>query len=275
MEDFMNKIFYKYRFINDYTMDSIENHYFFYSKPEYFNDLFDTLIPNDFTATPEDILNWGMKFNQNPLVVFYLYQNIGLLTEKTFLDKMKKAMEKFRNSCYVFCVSETCNNNVMWGNYGNSNSGICLGYESHFKCNTYLFEIDKEIINPFIVYDNDKPYAVLTKVDYDKKLLTAYNPFKHDIKAVRLGFLSKDPSWAYENEYRSILVDYLNKNFDPKIPYKVNILKEIIFGAKVSDNDIEKIVNIIKKNYSIRNINFFKMGIDTSMNLIRNRFEIS
>jgi len=85
----------------------------------------------------------------------------------------------------------------------------------------------------------------LTKVDYDRKSLEAYNPFKHDMATVHQGFLSKDPKWSYENEYKSIIVDYCNKYFDQKIPYKTNILKEIIFGAKTTEDDINKIVNII------------------------------
>jgi len=44
------------------------------------------------------------------------------------------------------------------GTYGDLNSGICLGYESLFKYNTYLFEIERELINPFIIHDNGKIY---------------------------------------------------------------------------------------------------------------------
>jgi hypothetical protein len=54
-------------------------------------------------------------------------------------------MEEFRDSCYAFCVSEYFNNTVMWGNYANSNMGICLGYESEYRYNTHSLEIEKEI----------------------------------------------------------------------------------------------------------------------------------
>ncbi|MCL2480281.1 MAG: DUF2971 domain-containing protein [Spirochaetaceae bacterium] len=271
----MSKIFYKYRCINDYTLDSIEKNYFYFSRPVCFNDLSDCFIPNDFTATPEDVLEWGAQFELDPLIVFFLFLNINILNKKSFLEKMEKAMEAYRNSCYIFCVSETFDNIDMWDAYGNSNSGICLGYESLLKCNNYLFEIDKEIINSFIVWDDNRPHAVLTKVDYGKKLLLPYNPFKHDIKPIREGFLGKDSKYSYENEYRSILVDYSNKNFDQKIPYKKNILKEIIFGANTNDNDINKVINIVSKTYDLKNINFFKINkIDTSMNLIRNEYKI-
>jgi hypothetical protein len=79
----MGKIFYKYRAINDHTLESIERSYFYFTKPKDFNDLFDTLIPNDFTATPEDVINWGLKFQSDLLVkpsaVLYLYNKISLL----------------------------------------------------------------------------------------------------------------------------------------------------------------------------------------------------
>jgi hypothetical protein len=269
----MRKIFYKYRSINDYTLDSIKNNYFYFTQPKDFNDLFDTLIPNDFTATPEDVINWGWKFQQNPLVVLYLYQNIALLKESKFLDNMKRGMEKFRDSCYVFCVSEDFDNSVMWGNYANSNSGICLGYETEFKCNTYLLEITQKIVNPFVIYEDNRIYSVLTKVDYSRTNLDPYNPFKHNSKTVHDGFLNKDPKWSYEHEYRAILVDYIHTKINQKISYQKDILKEIIFGARTKIDDKKKIISIVNTNYNITNIRFYDIEINNTMHLYKKEID--
>jgi hypothetical protein len=268
----MNKIFYKYRKINDLTIDSLKNHYFYLANPSNFNDLDDTLIPNEFKASFDEIINWGEKFDQHPAVVSFLAKNPSYLNSPTFLKKMAKIPEKIRGLCHIFCVTEESDNNIMWEKYGDLNAGICIGYESVFKADNYLLEIVRDIGNHFVVYDpNDenKIYLVLTKVKYDRTSLEPYNPFKHDTAKVRSGFLSKAPKWSDENEYRAIIMDLLDTNFDPKIPYNKSILKEIIFGSKRQKSKKIKVITTIQQNYNIKNINFFEMHIDESMNLIK------
>jgi len=210
----MQKIFYKYRDISDpKTIDSLEKHYFYLVSPTKFNDSDDTLIPNEFKASFDEIIKWGVKFNQHPAVVSFLAKNPSYLNSDKFLKKMAGIPEKIRELCHILCLTEETDNKTMWERYGVSHTGICFGYESVYKENTYLLEIEKDIENPFVVYDPDdenKIYLVLTKVRYDRTNIEPYNPFIHDVETVRSGFLSKAPKWADENEYRAIIIDLFN-----------------------------------------------------------------
>lgn len=84
----------------------------------------------------------------------------------------------------VYCVSELCDDILMWSHYADSHRGICLEFDghgplmAHAQCVTY----SKDRV-PLNVYDDDK----LTGVD--KALLT------------------KSDRWCYENEWRLIRHD--------------------------------------------------------------------
>ena len=47
--------FYKYKSINDFTLDSLKNKYFYYSRQEQLDDPFDMYTPVDTLKTDEEI----------------------------------------------------------------------------------------------------------------------------------------------------------------------------------------------------------------------------
>ena len=47
--------FYKYKSINDFTLDSLKNKYFYYSRQEQLDDPFDMYTPVDTLKTNEEI----------------------------------------------------------------------------------------------------------------------------------------------------------------------------------------------------------------------------
>lgn len=50
-----NNTFYKYKSINDFTLDSLKNKYFYYSRQEQLDDPFDMYTPVDTLKTNEEI----------------------------------------------------------------------------------------------------------------------------------------------------------------------------------------------------------------------------
>ena len=50
-----NNTFYKYKPINDFTLDSLKNKYFYYSRQEQLDDPFDMYTPVDTLKTNEEI----------------------------------------------------------------------------------------------------------------------------------------------------------------------------------------------------------------------------
>lgn len=61
------KIFYKFKNITDYSLDSMKNRYFYFSIPRQLNDPKDCRIPICYEATDEDIYNWIAHINRNLL----------------------------------------------------------------------------------------------------------------------------------------------------------------------------------------------------------------
>ena len=69
----MSKIFYKFKNINEYTIDSIKNKYFYFSTPQQLNDPVDCRTPFCYDATNLEILEWikhakkmGRLIGENP-----------------------------------------------------------------------------------------------------------------------------------------------------------------------------------------------------------------
>ena len=69
----------------------------------------------------------------------------------------------------------------------------------------------------------------------------------------------KKTLWSFEKEYRSVIISPLHRYEDLKIYYPDEVLSEIIFGYMIADDDIRKVLEIIRKNYkNYENIKFYK-----------------
>ena len=55
LRSMQNNTFYKYKSINDFTLDSLKNKYFYYSRQEQLDDPFDMYTPVDTLKTNEEI----------------------------------------------------------------------------------------------------------------------------------------------------------------------------------------------------------------------------
>jgi len=54
--------------------------------------------------------------------------------------------------------------------------------------------------------------------------------------------------------YRSVIISPKHRYKDLKIYYPDEVLSEIIFGYKTPEEDIQKVINLIKYNYTISSI---------------------
>jgi hypothetical protein len=80
-------------------------------------------------------------------------------------------------------------------------------------------------------------------------------------------FITKSSHWSYEKEVRAIIKSDSKKLLkDDADNYYYNIerdwIKEVVFGCKVSNKEIEKAVRLIKRA-GYRNILIKKMSIDS------------
>lgn len=60
----------------------------------------------------------------------------------------------------------------------------------------------------------------------------------------------KKPLWSFEKEYRSVIISPWHRYDDLKIYYPDEVLSEIIFGYRTSNEDVQRVITLIKENYS-------------------------
>jgi hypothetical protein len=253
----MDKVFYKYRPVNDNTLDSISNNYFYCSQPSQLNDKNDSILPINYEITTDTLLSWVSRNG------FYAYKdlflkNLNLFSDSSFLNKLKNGHKYTNEKLRIFCLSECWDESEMWGHYADSNKGICLGYKSYFNHNAYLIKVEKQN-NLFIVYDGDKKVMVLLKVIYDKTEIHPFNLFQGNQDALIEAFRTKEPKWSYEKEYRIVFMNTSDIDENKKIKYDKRDLVEVIFGFRTPKDKMLEIYNIIKDKYDINRISFYKI----------------
>ncbi len=302
----MSKIFYKFKNINPYTIDSIKNKYFYFSTPQQLNDPKDCRTTLCYDASNSEILNWikhakkmGKVLGENPSsfpfdTVDKVRKNISStdILKKIFENAENDAANKF----HLLSLTDDINNIKMWKHrdYCHNFSGICIGYfsEQIQKTNfdSYFIKVKENIParSPYFLRYNSDYYFVLKKVEYDNDRLHCYNPFKeqydkkfmlklgsenYNSQNIKYNLFHKTESWRYENEYRGFY--YCIENDNSKVYYDESILESISFGFNVSETDIADIVDCIKSNYNnFSKIKFYKV-IESDNSIIRTEMKIT
>ncbi|MGF1689630.1 DUF2971 domain-containing protein [Photobacterium kagoshimensis] len=162
-------------------------------------------------------------------------------------------------NCFrVLCVTTAYDNHLMWAHYA----------DQHYGC---VIELEKLYVN--------KPYLLKKgKVRYHENIEPLSNPLDMllygETKAVkelmvRDIIFSKRSNWEYEEEYRFMFsesfgsitstLDMQNNNFKTTaedqpdklftdVPISKDFVKSIIFGARTSIEEIDKILNVLSEN---------------------------
>ena len=65
-----NNTFYKYKPINDFTLDSLKNKYFYYSRQEQLDDPFDMYTPVDTLKTNEEIKELFRRVPETAAIIY-------------------------------------------------------------------------------------------------------------------------------------------------------------------------------------------------------------
>ncbi len=257
-------IFYKYKTINDYTLDSLKNKYFYYSRQEQLDDPFDMYTPVDTLKTNKEIKEY---FRRDP-------ETATLQTIDSFKKKQKQSEydenlhRKFfevTQMFHVLSLTPICDNDAMWALYADNYKGLAIGYkvgveeDKRFislgkkrKINTqrnFLLEQGKERF-----YENPDLRIILSPIIYDISKLKKFTPLMSDPLEMLENVYIKKTLWAFEEEYRSVIISPKHRYDDLKIYYPDEVLSEIIFGYKTPEEDIQKVINLIKYNYTNNDI---------------------
>jgi hypothetical protein len=178
----------------------------------------ETRIKTKKETEKEVVRNYSLESLKNGTVSFAhidLFNDpceIALENDKNLLEiKQSEYYELYKYYFRVFCFSETYTNPIMWGHYGNSHQGFCVGYEAADISN--IPEYKNSLASEKVNYVDKIPPLTDKQIEQGEALYY------------------KDKEWSYEKEYRASIALHDRENWEiEKSEYweaKENWLKDI------------------------------------------------
>ncbi|MGE7694383.1 DUF2971 domain-containing protein [Lysinibacillus sp. NPDC094177] len=249
---------YKYQPINDTTCKTLLEQQIWLSKRCLLNDPFES---NPLNHEEKNVHNILSKYTE-PLEG--AIKSEFIMEEHRMLDRI--IANKIEGS-YIHAVigsfSTTNNNYVLWGNYAEKNSGICVEYDLK---TSYLFEEKKENeINP-LNYLFPVEYKT-TRSDISDMIEAAslnHSGSEKTRVAELISLLEKHPDWAYEDEWRIILPPSIHKELD-KNGVKISFMKPsaIYLGLNFKEEYLQQIKDYVER----QKIHLYQSEINNSKDI--------
>jgi hypothetical protein len=283
MEQLLNKLYdegnlkvrilYKYRSCNENSLDLLRTGRIWFSTPSDLNDPFDCRLRLPTSITNADIESvrgrlagvapFDLKIQSPRKVAEYVgaAQELPALTRlgliaiqfgftallkhirrieahddswvRDLISMARVISEYLLKEITVFCVSECNDHPLMWAHYADSHAGFCTGYVCPVG-----------IDNPRIIF----------KVAYPEipPNITCWQLIEDPGAVHRDLVVTKSAAWSYENEWR-ITFGNMPGLLDKLLPYR-----EIIFGARMSDSDQQRVRDAVDK----RKVKFYRALLD-------------
>ena len=144
-----------------------------------------------------------------------------LLTNPTVLEA---SYQGFVNTVGIYCLSERNDDILMWSHYADSHQGLCLQFDASTE-KTIFWEAFK------VVYQEE--YPVVNIMDMGKA------------EEFRKALLTKSDHWNYEQERRILKMEL--EGGPGHYSFAPELLKGVILGALMTDEDRNTLLNWIKK----------------------------
>jgi hypothetical protein len=222
---------YKYRDINNRTIQIIKKQEFYFATPLSFNDPFDCNLEYQKDYTEKEIDQEFRSFAKRRPYINYedLKIRVGF-NSKNFYDFYLEGNRKMIKDSGILSLSKSSTNITMWSHYANNHNGI-------------VFELDiKKDLDFFTLFG-----TVEYKDTYE--ILSFCKDNREELLKL---FLTKYTDWEYEKEVR--IID-LEKNGNRR--FKKEVIKTIIFGCKTNRKYIKAIIKLCNKN-NLNHIKFKK-----------------
>lgn len=221
----------------EWTKNIISEQELFFSGIEAFNDPFDGKVKLKFDGKLNEIKAAQVRVQYtNRLVKEDKFEGItisdsvdlingkfdeDLIKDIKFRDDLEKRVQEIHNNKGVLALSSIPDNILMWSHYSDNHFGICFG-----------FDWDSE----------DEVFGKYKKVKYQTHYDEVWSWLHTDDEIVEGIIYNKSIDWSYEKEFRIITDNIKAVKFDKRN------LKEIIFGCKTKQEDIDEIVEMVKKH---------------------------
>ncbi|WP_394897758.1 DUF2971 domain-containing protein [Clostridium butyricum] len=225
---------YKYRSLNEYTLESLKESYVYASSPLDFNDIFDCRDNIDYR---------DIEINKNKV----LSEVSHLSSEKYkkyLLAKTIHGFEYITNICRIACFSETNKSNLMWSHYSENHTGICIEYDYNTKNETIINHI-------FPVKYSKKPINTMELKNPD------VNNYNYECELdILISAITKSKEWEYEKEWRFIIASTIFDKDREGAKFLTPIPNSILLGSRFFDilnyiNDSDKLLNRLNLTISL------------------------
>ena len=217
-----------------------------FSSPDNFNDPFDLNHDIfDYESTIEECVDFFCRFFPLDREAYTKRFSLSVSKDPDFIRKNGiQMLTEFKEDIGVICFSEEYNNALMWSHYADKHKGVCLG----------------------INLGSNKTYNIMP-VNYIKEMyrLNFYKHLNPDMHLLYIWLYYKSHIWEYENEVRAICpsISRFCDNNLRLIKFPQEDLKEIYFGLKTSESEVQEIEQLLlEKGYKIKNIKREKMLIN-------------
>jgi Protein of unknown function (DUF2971) len=205
------------------------------SSPGQFNDPWDCrpwfdLDALETQAAREAHIAWFMRLPQARAAdAEELRSNPHLL--RFMMDDCSRSMgERINDEYRVYCLTPCDQNMLMWSHYSGDHKGICL-----------QFNVRSE------------PFVGACQISYQERLPLSTLP-EHQDDAMTKALLTKSDAWSYEREFRVVAKNPLFASpgvptaTDGFVTMSENALERIIIGCACSDDDVEAIVETVRRH---------------------------
>lgn len=225
-DNYLMQYLYKYRPLNnENTMKIINDKELWFSDPSIFNDPFDCKMLSKSNKQDAELIE--SMFPNIPLKKGIISKTIQI-NNPHFNKLVNESIQKVLSIHGICCFSELNNNILMWSHYADSHKGVCLKFD-------LLSDPDLFTLPIKVKYLEEYPEGDFLKEQEE----FIFNMLK-----------SKSTDWEYEREVR------IYKQKKGAIKFKKEALKEVIFGCKTEEKDIEEFKTLVIKNGF--NVDFYK-----------------
>lgn len=199
---------YRYRPINEDSLNALALEKHWCAKPTTFNDPFEFRLKTPSEAVLNKIKGIQDIRNLNP--------HLDDASDVEIASIGKQYIQNQINNFGIVCFTETNDNILMWSHYSDKHQGICLGFEVENTDHAGIYKID---------YSEDYPELDFSKLWHKEGMMKI--------------LWTKNENWYYEREWRMITTN------GGKLEAYKGKLVEVIFGCNVTDKSKQDVKSVL------------------------------
>jgi hypothetical protein len=263
------KLFYKYRPINQHLFDTLKYNELYFRDPRDYNDPIDSVMALHYEGTYEEMVDYIVENSKDGRDKIMEEVDTGIIWDKCQMTGNKLRVEmSYENILYkilplplTYCLSKKPDEMLMWSHYADEHKGACLSFKSKYGV------ISEEDFTGYkLTIDSES--MPIREIKYKKRMPSSVNLLDKNLsrRSIRLSkfLLTKGACWRYEEEHRMLLVDKESTAKErPKTKnckFEKTELEGVIFGLRAKYCDAYKVHKIVEKHYINKGmpINFYR-----------------